>query len=101
MKFQRKPEYVDAVQLTLEAVHAHVLDKAPLPEGCHLASARSHPPSRTVEFAAVRLISPRFELVMPGDWIVRSADGTYSVYKPDVFEATFEAAVMRARKELT
>lgn len=91
-RFRRKPEYVDAVQLTQEAVEAHVLDKVPLPDGCRLTSARAHPPTRTVQFAAVRLETPRLELVMPGDWIIRAAGGTLSVCRPDEFESMYEAA---------
>lgn len=52
VRFRRKPEYVDAVQLTKEAVEAHVLDGSPLPDGCRLTSARCHRGNRTVDFAA-------------------------------------------------
>lgn len=89
--YRRKPEYVSAVQLTQQTIDAHVLDRVPLPEGCRLTSSRAHPPTRTVQFAAVRLVTPRLELVMPGDWIVRSADGVLSVCRPDAFEAMYEA----------
>lgn len=90
MRFRRKPVHVDAVQLTQDAINAHVLDGAPLPEGCRVTSSRFHRTARTVEFAAVRLKTPKLELVMPGDWIVRSDDGTFSVCKPDEFEALYE-----------
>lgn len=66
MKFRRKPEYVEAVQLTQEAIEAHVLDKVPLPEGCRLTSATFHQAYRTVQFAAVRVWNRQHELVTPG-----------------------------------
>lgn len=90
MRFRRKIVHVDAVQLTQDMVTAHVLDGAPLPEGCRLTSSRAHPPTRTVQFASIRIVSPRRELVDPGDWIIRSAAGTYSVCKPDEFSAGYE-----------
>lgn len=46
MRYRRKPEYVDAVLLTQEAVHTHVLDRTPLPDGCRCTYATAHPPTR-------------------------------------------------------
>lgn len=46
-KFREKP-VVDAEQLTHDAVVSHVLDKTPLPDGCHLSSADWHAANRTV-----------------------------------------------------
>ena len=35
---------------------------------------------------------PITDLIEPGDWIVREADGVLSVFPPEAFEETFEAA---------
>lgn len=90
MKFRKKPVLVDAVQLTKEAIDSHVLDKAPLPKGCYLSHASSHAPTRTVYRAVVRLKNTSLDIVMPGDWIICDADGSYSTVKPNIFEATYE-----------
>jgi hypothetical protein len=90
--YRRKPSCVEAVQLTQDAVTSHVLDKTPLPDGCIVTSSEAHPPTRQVHRAVVRLQTKERELVMPGDWIVRNADGVLSVCKPDIFAAVYEPA---------
>lgn len=96
MKFRKKPVVVEAEQLTQAAIDSHVLDKTPLPDGVYLSSASAHPPTRVMYRAVVRLIRSGRDsgmpdnLVMPGDWIIRDPDGTFSVCKPDAFEATYE-----------
>lgn len=101
MKFRRKPEYVEAVQLTQAAIDAHVLDGAPLPDGCIVTSWEAHPPTRKVHRAVARLRNKGRDLVMPGDWIVRSADSAFSVCKPDEFEAMYEAVDANPAADLT
>lgn len=89
--YRRKPEHISAVQLTQEAIRAHVLDKAPLPDGCIVTSWDAHLSMRTVHRAVVRLQTKERELVMPGDWIVRDTAGTLRVVKPEAFAAMYEA----------
>lgn len=89
--YRRKPSCVSAVQLTQDTVNAHVLDKTPLPDGCVLTSSDSHPLTRRVDHAIVRLRTEKRERVMPGDWIMRAEDGTLSVVKPEAFAEMYEA----------
>lgn len=79
-RFRLKPAEVDAVQWFQPGDHPDVRPYSPqgitamlYPAGTHLL----HTGLRTVP-------------VVPGDWIVTSANGSLSLCKPDAFAAAFE-----------
>lgn len=94
MKFRKKPVVIDAVQWTgreedLPAVFA-LVDFDALPgDGVHVGGGIGFvPPLGTLDI-------PTLEGVMtaqPGDWIIRGVQGEVYPCKPDIFDATYEAA---------
>lgn len=77
-KFRKKPVVIDAIQLTpfnLEAIEQFV--------GGDLANTRGGIVIATLE-------GPMHANV--GDWIIKGVAGEFYPCKPDIFEATYEAA---------
>lgn len=88
MKYRKKPVVIEAVLITEDMV----LDDA-LPEGTYLAEASYHRENRIVD--SFRGIVSTLEGDMSfgvGDWIITGISGEKYPCKPDIFNATYEAA---------
>lgn len=90
MKFRKKPVVIDAVRWfspgtpQLEFVEQSADDFI-----CHQckAPAYAHGLIRTLESGKGA------HIVCPGDWIITGIKGEHYACKPDIFEATYEAAL--------
>lgn len=74
-KFRKKLEVIDAVQFTgnFDEIEEFVGGDAEFRDGNLLIATLGGP------FHA-----------SPGDWIIKGVDGKYHLYKPDIFNATYE-----------
>lgn len=96
MKFRKKPEVIEAVQLrwdTWEEMCAHANVGKLIqgkPEGCFV-DAQGAVTTNTSGRIGLRI--PTLEGVMlgiEGDWIIRGVQGELYPCKPDIFAATYE-----------
>ena len=98
MRYRKKPVVVEAVQLkwdTWEEIceHAgvgHLRDGKP--EGCYVGPDGKQTADST---GRIGLLIPTLEGVMlgiEGDYIIRGVKGELYPCKPDIFQATYEAA---------
>lgn len=87
-KFRKKPVVIEAVQLTWKNWH-DVCDFA------GVGKLSDGKPQGVQEGEAIALQIPTLEGVMTAsenDWIIRGVQGELYPCKPDIFEATYEAA---------
>ena len=100
-KFKKKPIVIEAVQL-LWSTWGEMCEHAGVgklidgkPEGFHFdADGMPHRPPAEGN-GRLGLLIPTLEGVMmgvEGDWIIRGVKGEIYPCKPDIFEATYEAA---------
>jgi hypothetical protein len=94
-KFRKKPVVIEAMQIPQEA-EAH--------KNMHSLKALSQPVGEWIKtnggkvfpnFPAGGLTIPTLEGDMraePGDWIIKGVKGEFYPCKPDIFDATYEAA---------
>ena len=78
-KYRKKPVVIEAVRMSLGSSYAQLQEFCPTLERNGSASA----------------VIPTLEgdmLVSPGDYIVKGSAGEFYPCKPDIFEATYEAA---------
>ena len=78
-RFRKKPVEIDAIRWTGQNYS----------EVCAFVGQEVE----TIERKKVLLVIATLEgtmLASPGDWIVRGAPGEFCVYKPDIFDATYE-----------
>ncbi len=89
MKYRKKPVVIDAAQYPGPSVSG-VSDFLNFDEWL-TANAGSH----KCRYVGAELKIPTLEGEMtasPGDWIIRGVQGELYPCKPDIFEATYEAA---------
>jgi len=83
-RFRKKPIVIDAVQFTGSnafEIWGFVGDREAL--NCDMLHSTDHPVIRTLEGTME---------VTPGDWVIKGVKGEFYPCKPDIFEATYEAA---------
>lgn len=91
--FRKKPVVIEAVQFTEAVRDAFLFDGKPLPDGVTRCASNLHPPTRKVWSASFCIEAPKGRMeVSVGDWIITDVKGERSACKPDIFEATYEAA---------
>lgn len=85
MKFRKKPVVVDAVQFFAgrPETHEHVNYSEPAADGMIKSSLDNKFWIQTLEGPLI---------VSDGDWIITGIKGEHYPCKPDIFEATYEAA---------
>ncbi len=84
MKFRKKPVVIDATQFKADdkTTHEHVNFSVPQVEG-GASSLDGKYWIQTLEGA---------HIVSEGDWIITGVKGEHYPCKPDIFDATYEAA---------
>lgn len=80
-RFRKKPVEIDAVRYAGEAEQPELLELLEDCEGWHVGMTGIEIPTLEGTMTA-----------RPGDWIIRGVKGEFYPCKPDVFEATYEAA---------
>ena len=92
-RYRQTVFYVDAVQITAEALAAHVFDGAPLPIGVILASYSRDDQTREVVNPTVMLETPAgWQQFDVGDWVITNAASARYTVKPADFATAFEPA---------
>jgi hypothetical protein len=88
MKFRKKPVVIEATQWFKDGDHPHVVDLPPKVSDTLEERAMGWSP------AQIRWIGTLEggHIVSPGDWIITGVQGEMYPCKPDIFEATYEAA---------
>jgi hypothetical protein len=84
--YRKKPVVIEAVQFTGPDTVDDVLAflGAPREDGEEIE-----------DFAVITICTLEGDLTAsPGDWIIRGVQGEFYPCKPDIFEATYEAAVV-------
>ena len=93
MQYRKKPVVIDAVQFTEAVRDSALFDGHPLPQGVQRGAASFHPGYRKVWSADfyIETLEGRMAVNL-GDWIITGVQGEHYPCKPDIFEATYEAA---------
>ncbi len=87
-RFRKKPVVIEAMRWTGE-------DDCRMPMRAFLNGGKSGGVLNLRGKRATDLLISTLEgdmLAMPGDWIIRGVKGEFYPCKPDIFEATYEAA---------
>jgi hypothetical protein len=87
--FRKKPVVIEAMHFATETDGEAVIDWIAA-NGGEVVSSRGHVDGRRYEFGIKTLEGTM--LAVPGDWIIRGVQGEFYPCKPDIFEATYEAA---------
>ena len=88
MKFRKKPVVIEATQWHKMGDHPNVV-VIPASIASTIDDRASH--ANTSLWAWIGTLEGG-HLVMPGDWIITGVQGEQYPCKPDIFEATYEAA---------
>lgn len=92
MKYRKKPVVIDATQWFKHGDHSAVIKAWDHPEGTTTSAEFAEIWGRHAEeFPAVSTLEGLMR-VTPGDWIITGVKGEHYPCKPDIFEATYEAA---------
>jgi hypothetical protein len=86
-----KQEFVDAQQLTEEAVWSNLLDRDPLPRGLYLGAASYHAVNRVLYDVSI-FVSGGLVRCHINDWIIEDSEGMFSVCGPIEFAKKFKPA---------
>jgi hypothetical protein len=91
MRYRKKPEFVEAEQLTPEACWRYWLERKPI-LGSLIVSGNYHAGNRIIYNASVYLPSESEDVnvAILGDWIVKDENGQFEKLTSAEFEATYE-----------
>lgn len=95
MKYRKKPIVIDAVQLTWGTWNEICEFVGHFPDGMRGVYVGEDGKETTDTNGRIGLVIPTLEgnmLAVQDDWIIRGVKGEYYPCKPDIFDATYEAA---------
>ncbi|WP_433078928.1 hypothetical protein ACQP1P_38730 [Dactylosporangium sp. CA-052675] len=88
LKFRKKPVVIEAVQFTGLDSYLSIVEWMK-------SVGDTHALANEVRFSTPIMLLQTLEGTMaanPGDWIIRGVQGEFYPCKPDIFDATYEAA---------